>query len=373
MKTIARFVVLALAAAPVWAQSTFHGNVARTGVYDTPGPTRLGGVKWAFKTGGPIVTSPAIADGVVYIGEPRRPPPRGRSGDRQGEVEVQVEDADRVLAGGARRDAVLRLVDRRARRARRRDRNAEVGVRRRVREEVRGQEPARLSVRGADDPRRLGPLHLVAGGRERQGLLRQRRRERLRRRRGDRRAAVEVPDRGTSCTPPPPSSNNVVYIGSWDSYLYAIDAESGQEKWSFKAGEDPAIHNQVGFQSSPAVVDGTVYVGCRDAHVYALDAADRPQEVGLSDQQVVGDRHARGARRHGLRRDVGQRALHGARRQDRAPAVQLRRQGVHLLLGRRWPATWPTSATTTASSTRSTRRPASWPGSSRPRPRSTIR
>ena len=39
------------------------------------------------------------------------------------------------------------------------------------------------------------------------------------------------------------------------------------------SGEDPVIHNQVGFQSSPAVVDGTLYVGCRDAHVYALDAA----------------------------------------------------------------------------------------------------
>ena len=33
------------------------------------------------------------------------------------------------------------------------------------------------------------------------------------------------------------------------------------------------IHNQVGFQSSPAVIDGTVYTGCRDAQVYALDAA----------------------------------------------------------------------------------------------------
>jgi outer membrane protein assembly factor BamB len=40
----------------------------------------------------------------------------------------------------------------------------------------------------------------------------------------------------------------------------------------FKGGQDPTIHNQVGFQSSAAVVDGTVYVGCRDAHVYALDA-----------------------------------------------------------------------------------------------------
>ena len=71
----------------------------------------------------------------------------------------------------------------------------------------------------------------------------------------------------------PAVANNTVYIGSWDSYLYAIDADTGQQKWAFKTGEDNTIHNQVGFQSSPAVVDGTVYVGCRDAHVYALDAA----------------------------------------------------------------------------------------------------
>jgi outer membrane protein assembly factor BamB len=68
--------------------------------------------------------------------------------------------------------------------------------------------------------------------------------------------------------------NNTVYIGSWDSYLYAFNADTGDEKWSFKAGEDNIIHNQVGFQSSPAVVDGVVYVGCRDGHVYALDAAN---------------------------------------------------------------------------------------------------
>ncbi len=58
-----------LAAAPgAMAQSTFHGNVARTGVYDSPGPETFTGVKWTFKTGGPIVASPAIADGVVYFG-----------------------------------------------------------------------------------------------------------------------------------------------------------------------------------------------------------------------------------------------------------------------------------------------------------------
>jgi glucose dehydrogenase len=68
-------------------------------------------------------------------------------------------------------------------------------------------------------------------------------------------------------------TNNTVYIGSWDSYLYALDAETGQEKWKFKAGEDPIIHNQQGFESSPAVADRIVYVGCRDGHLYAIDAA----------------------------------------------------------------------------------------------------
>src|SRR5437763_14612997 len=57
---------------------------------------------------------------------------------------------------------------------------------------------------------------------------------------------------------------NTLYIGSCDSYLYALDTESGLGKWSFKTGEDPTIHNQVGFQSSPAVVDGRVHVGCRE-------------------------------------------------------------------------------------------------------------
>src|SRR5205085_12595058 len=60
--------------------------------------------------------------------------------------------------------------------------------------------------------------------------------------------------------------------GSWDSYFYTTDAASGRQKWRFKTGEDPDIHNQVGIQSSAAVADGMVYFGCRDSHLYALDA-----------------------------------------------------------------------------------------------------
>src|SRR5205807_7276166 len=57
-----------LATAPAAAQEMFHANSAHTGVYAAPGPRQLGGVKWTFKGGGPIVTSRAIAEGVVYIG-----------------------------------------------------------------------------------------------------------------------------------------------------------------------------------------------------------------------------------------------------------------------------------------------------------------
>ena len=52
----------------VFAQTTFHGNNARTGVFDSAGPKQFGAVKWTFKTEGAIIASPAIADGTVFIG-----------------------------------------------------------------------------------------------------------------------------------------------------------------------------------------------------------------------------------------------------------------------------------------------------------------
>ena len=63
-----------------------------------------------------------------------------------------------------------------------------------------------------------------------------------------------------------------VFIGSWDSYFYALDAATGALRWRYKTGDDPAIHNQVGIESSAAVSDDTVYFGCRDSNLYALDA-----------------------------------------------------------------------------------------------------
>jgi hypothetical protein len=63
MKRIPLVVLLAIPQHAA-AQSTFHGNLAHTGVYESPGPAQLNATKWTFKTEGPIVGSPIVANGV---------------------------------------------------------------------------------------------------------------------------------------------------------------------------------------------------------------------------------------------------------------------------------------------------------------------
>jgi eukaryotic-like serine/threonine-protein kinase len=64
-RSLAAFVLISTEFVP--GQTMFHGNPAHMGVYDSAGPTQSATVKWAFHTGGPIVASAAITDGVVYI------------------------------------------------------------------------------------------------------------------------------------------------------------------------------------------------------------------------------------------------------------------------------------------------------------------
>jgi len=80
----------------------------------------------------------------------------------------------------------------------------------------------------------------------------------------------------------PAIANGTLYVGSWDSYFYALEAATGKERWRFKTGEDPKINNQVGIQSSAVVADGVVYFGCRDSHLYAVDAARGTQRWAFS-------------------------------------------------------------------------------------------
>ena len=67
-----------------------------------------------------------------------------------------------------------------------------------------------------------------------------------------------------SVTSTPAISDGAVYVGCNDDHVYSVDAATGAARWKFLTGA--AMH------SSPAVVQGWVYIGCRDHHVYAIDA-----------------------------------------------------------------------------------------------------
>ena len=46
----------------------FRGNLARTGVYNAPGVPKFSQVKWKFHTDGQVISSPAVANGVAFVG-----------------------------------------------------------------------------------------------------------------------------------------------------------------------------------------------------------------------------------------------------------------------------------------------------------------
>ncbi len=59
--------------------------------------------------------------------------------------------------------------------------------------------------------------------------------------------------------------NGIVYAGSQDKNIYAVDAENGDLIWNYTTG-GPII-------TSPAIANGKVYVGSEDGNVYCLDGA----------------------------------------------------------------------------------------------------
>jgi outer membrane protein assembly factor BamB len=69
-------------------------------------------------------------------------------------------------------------------------------------------------------------------------------------------------------------ANGKVYIGSDDGYVYCNDAQSGRFLWrAFVNGGLPKTYGSaVMLRSSPAVVGNAVYVGSVDGNLYALDA-----------------------------------------------------------------------------------------------------
>jgi outer membrane protein assembly factor BamB len=260
-----------LCAAGALGQATFHGNATRTGVYESAGPTQFKGVKWSFKTGGAIVGSPVIADGVVYITslsgylyaiDQETGKEKWNFKSRMPIASTPTINAGSVyFVSSAGSLAALDIATGKPKWV-----FATEFERKFEAKNLHGYPSAAQTIPDAWDLWTSSPA--VANGKVYFGS-------------GDGNVYAVTADTGIEVWKvqtkdvvhaSPAVYNNTVYIGSWDSSLYALNGESGEEKWTFQAGQDNTIHNQVGFQSSPAVVDGTVYVGCRDGHVYALDA-----------------------------------------------------------------------------------------------------
>ncbi|WP_255193073.1 PQQ-binding-like beta-propeller repeat protein [Natronobeatus ordinarius] len=71
-------------------------------------------------------------------------------------------------------------------------------------------------------------------------------------------------DVGASVESAPTVADGRVFVASTDGTLFAVDG--GDEEWRFEADGE--------IQSTPTVADGTVYVGSFDGHLYAVDATD---------------------------------------------------------------------------------------------------
>jgi outer membrane protein assembly factor BamB len=56
----------------------------------------------------------------------------------------------------------------------------------------------------------------------------------------------------------------VLYVGSWDHHVYAVDAKTGRKKWSFQADEQ--------VNTSAAYWKGTIYIATDGGSLYALSA-----------------------------------------------------------------------------------------------------
>ena len=250
----------------------FRGDPAHLGVYESSAPT-LHSVKWRFQAKGPIVASPVVSDGAVYVGsnDYRLYALDARDGSMLwtyrtgGPVSSSPAVWNRAVFA-ASLDGYVYALD--ARSGALKWRFKTEGERRFTAPGIHGIIPAHEMMPDPFDMFISSPaidrdtLYIGSGDHNVYAIDAQSGTLRWKFTTGD---VVHAS---------PAVSHGVVYIGSWDRYFYALDATTGAVKWKFLTGDDEVIHNQIGISSSAAVANGTVYFGCRDSHLYALNALD---------------------------------------------------------------------------------------------------
>ena len=259
----------------------FRSNATHTGVFSGPGVPEFHKLKWQFRSKGAILSSPVVSGGIVYIG----------STDHNfyaldlstGSVNWKFKTESRVQGSAAvsndsvffgSYDSNFYCLD--AASGKLKWKFKTEGERRFAAKHLHGAEPAAETMPDPFDFFLSSPV--VANGIVYFGS-------------GD--TNIYALDASTGLLKwkfktgdvvhaSPALANGTLFIGSWDSYFYALDAATGEEKWRFKTGEDADTHNQQGIQSSAAIADGIVYFGCRDSKFYALNGATGKQVWAFS-------------------------------------------------------------------------------------------
>jgi len=262
---------LFLCRSSVCEDAMFRGNPQHTGIYQASGPTKLRKIKWRFRTTGPVISSPAAANGMIYVGS--------TDGNlyavllESGRLKWKFDAKSRItsspaVASGAvyfgAYDGNFYAIN--ASDGNLRWKFSTAGERRFAAKHLHGAAPAAETMPDPFDCYLSSPavsngtVYFGSGDGDVYAL-------------NAASGALAWKFKTSDVVHASPAiADGTVFIGSWDSYFYAIDATNGNEKWRFKTGDDPDLHNQVGIPSSAAVAYGTVYFGSRDSHVYALDA-----------------------------------------------------------------------------------------------------
>lgn len=251
--------------------ASFRGGPQHTGVYDGTGFQQPKGVKWSFHAEGQLIASPAVTADAVYVASTagKLYAVERATGKKQWEADVKARvTSSPAVANGlvyfAAFDGNFYAVD--AAKGEVKWKFATEGERRFAGKHLHGMEPASENMADPWDCWLSSPavanevVYFGSGDGHVYALDAAAGTLKWKFKTGD---VVHAS---------PALAEGTVFIGSWDSYFYALDAATGTVKWKFKTGDDPNVHNQQGIQSSAAIADGMVYFGCRDSHLYALDA-----------------------------------------------------------------------------------------------------
>jgi outer membrane protein assembly factor BamB len=259
-----------LAAASASAQTAmFRGAPAHTGVYDSQGPTGFY-LKWRFKTGGKVRSSPAVVDGAVLFGseDGHLYCLNAADGGLRWKFFAGGDlSSSPAVAGGAvfftGGNGDIYALD------------LETGKPRWV--VKTGEARPWLYAKGKIQTWDYWlPSPVIADGVLYSGAL-------------DGRVRAMDPKTGAlkwqfdtagTIRSTPAVFAGMLYVGDMNGRLHALDTATGAEKWRAETTLAGMPSGEI--QSSPALADGTIFFGARDGYLHAVDAATGQEKWKLS-------------------------------------------------------------------------------------------